>query len=364
MWAVTHLLLFLAISISLLQNSNPAGEQSSVATKPETNLAKGAKQRSDSGTSNSNRSKTKKAALVAPPVATTQPVLTVRGLCEQGSSSHARSAADPCTRVITRGQFEILMNALNPDGRGLAQDARRNLAKTYAEYLAVEAAVRRAGMDDSPEFRKLMEWTRLRATTDFFRYRLEQKYRTPPGSEIEAYYHRHLAEYERVGLARILVPRENVSASNKEAFDKKARDIASAAQARAVKGEDPQQIQNDANAALGISVSLPVNLGKRRRADLVPEEAAELFSLKAGEVSQVETESRSYVVYKVLSKDVVPLEEVKAGIAREIYQRKFKEAMKSALDAVPAELNEQYFGSGNSRASPRDPAAPASTRPH
>jgi parvulin-like peptidyl-prolyl isomerase len=228
----------------------------------------------------------------------------------------------------------------------------------------VETAAREAGMEDTPEFRKLMVWTRLHATADFFRYTLEQKYRTPPDTEIEAYYHQHLADFETIDLIRILVPRVNASAPNKEAFDKKAREIADAAKARAVKGEDPQHIQNDANAALGIAGPTPVNLGNRRRADLIPEEAAELFSMKAGEVSRVETEPGSYVVYKVLSKDVVPLQDVKAVVAREIYQQKFKTAMKAVLDAVPAEFNEQYFGSENALASPRKPSTPDSVSSH
>lgn len=361
MLSVAHLLLLVAFSVSLLQNSISVGEHGSAGTKPATNSAQWAMQPSKSTKSNSNLSQPKEEGPVAPTGAATQAVITLRGFCDQRSP---RTAADPCTRVITREQFEILMKALNPDGRAMAPDERRTLAKTYAEYLAVEAAFRRAGMEDNPEFRKLMEWTRLHATADFFRFRLQQKYRTPTHTEIEAYYHRHLADYERVDLARILVPRQNASVPDRDAFERKASEIASAAQARAVKGEDPRQIQDDAYAALDIAMPPPVNLGSRRRADLIPEEAAELFSLKVGQASQIETEPRSYVIYKVLGKNVVPLEEVKNRIAREIYQQKFKEAMKSALDAVPAEFNEQYFGSGNTAASPRNLVAPASTESH
>lgn len=76
----------------------------------------------------------------------------------------------------------------------------------------------------------------------------------------------------------------------------------------------------------------------------MPEESAEIFSLKPGEVSQVETEARNYVIYKLVSKSALPQEEVKSEIVKEIYQRKFKESMKAVIDAAPVDLNEQYFG--------------------
>src|SRR5262249_7926721 len=141
----------------------------------------------------------------------------------------------------------------------------------------------------------------------------------------------------------ILVPRENSSAADKEAFDKKALEAAKVARDRAAKGEDLSQIQKDTYAALGLNGAPPTDLGKRRRADLVTSEAADVFSLQAGGVSQVETEAKSYVIYKVLSKDALSEEEARTDISREIYQQKFKEAMKSVLDAAPAELNKEYF---------------------
>src|SRR5262249_41769706 len=120
------------------------------------------------------------------------------------------------------------------------------------------------------------------------------------------------------------------------------------ARAGAAKGEDPAQIQKDAYAGLGLSVPPSADLGMRRRADLISSEAAEVFSLPEGGVTQVQTEARSYVIYKVLSKDAMTEEEAKAEITREIYQQKFKAAMKSVLGTAPAEFNKEYFGAAMS----------------
>jgi len=50
------------------------------------------------------------------------------------------------------------------------------------------------------------------------------------------------------------------------------------------------------------------------------------------------------VIYKVLSKDAMTEKEAEPEITREIYQQKFKAAMKSILGAAPAEFNKEYFG--------------------
>jgi len=236
------------------------------------------------------------------------------------------------------------VSGLNPEGQVIPPLARQNLARNYADFLAVEAVAKKAGIEDTPEFRELMNWARLRTVTDLYRRSLQEKYRNPSPEEIAAYYKQHYSEFERVSLARILVTRESASATDKDSFDKKALEAAKAARARAAKGEDPAQIQKDAYAGLGLSVPPSADLGKRRRADLISSEAAEVFSLPEGGITQVQTEARSYVIYKVLSKDAMTEEEAKPEITREIYQQKFKAAMKSVLGAAPAEFNKEYFG--------------------
>ena len=280
----------------------------------------------------------------APDVAATQPVITVRGLCPQQGQASA-SGANPCSKAMTREQFEALVKALNPEGQNLPPNGRQNLAKTYAEYVAIEAAARNSGMEDTLQFRELMEWLRLKAITDLYRRSIQEKYRTPSPEEITAYYKQHFPDYETVKLVRILIPRADSSGqvNNQEDFDKKAHEAANAARQRMMKGEAPEQIQNDAYSTLGLTHPPLTDLGSRRRTELIKEEAAELFSLKPGEVSQVETEPNSYVIYKVAGKDVVPQDQVKSDIAREIYQKKFKDAMQAVLDAAPVEFNEQYF---------------------
>ena len=285
-----------------------------------------------------------------------EPVITVQGLCRGGTDTNDAG----CNKVMTREEFENLLNAINPGGQPVSPIARRNLAQAYAELLAFEAAAKDAGMEDTAQFRELVNWLRLRTVADLYRRHLQEEFRTPSPDEIDSYYNQHLASFERVRLARILIPREDLPPVDKNEFEKKAVEAARIAQQRAAQGEDPDQIQKDVYVKLDIKAPPATDLGNFRRADLQEKESAEVFSLKPGEVSQLETEPKSYVIYKVISRDTLPKEQVKAEITREISQQKFNNALKTAIDSTHTEFNEKYFGEPISVASPaKPPALPA-----
>jgi hypothetical protein len=272
-----------------------------------------------------------------------QPVITVRGVCDAGKKQNTMDASS-CTTVVTKEQFERLAQALHP-GEELSANARNNLGKVYAEYIAIEAAAHQAGMEDTDEFREFMNWMRVLAATEYYRRKLQQKYSAPSQEEIDAYYREHLPDYETVKLARVLIPRESTSTINQDEFEKKALEVANTAEAGLVTGLDPTAIQKNAYATLGLAGAPPVDIGKRRRKDFIPDEAPEVFSLKPGEVSKVYPEPKNYVIYKLLSRDTPSEENIKQAISGQIMEQKFRDTMKSLLDSAPAELNQQYFGS-------------------
>ena len=85
-------------------------------------------------------------------------------------------------------------------------------------------------------------------------------------------------------------------------------------------------------------------LGTLGRSGFPPEQADELFSLEPGQVSIVETEASSYVIYKITSKQTLPETSVKEDVARKIAQDRFGDAMRSINESAKPELNEAYFG--------------------
>jgi hypothetical protein len=280
----------------------------------------------------------KVSSLPAASIDPAQPVITVHGVCDKASQ------AGDCSKVITRQEFESLMDALNPGGQAISPSGRQNLAQAYVEALAFADAARKAGAEESQQYREVLYWARLRTIGDLYRRNLQEQFRNPPPEEIDAYYQQNLASFEKVQLLRILVPRESFSAGDKTEFDKRALAAAQAALARARNGEDPEQIQKDVYAGLGLERPPSASIGSYRRAELMEKEAEEVFSLQPGAVSQLQVELKSYVIYKIKARETLKEDQVKTEIVREISQKKYRDAIKSVLNAAPAKFNEQYFG--------------------
>jgi len=280
-------------------------------------------------------------------VPATAAIITVKGVCPAGPAKTTPAAAsgEPCTTTVTKGQFEKLLNALNSSNQGIAPAMRRNLAQAYVELLAYAQAAEKAGIDKDAKFIEVMRLVRMRTLADLYRRELEEKYRNPPESDIQAYYTQNLSRYEEIKLSRIFIPAKNPSAQNKDDWEKKAAQLATDIHDRAAKGEDLEKLQKEAYTTLGLTISPPSTVvGARRRGMLAQPEEQELFALKAGDVSKVEQEPAGYIIYKVESRQTLPQEQVKDEISRELFRQKLDAQLKSVTGSVQSEFNDQYFG--------------------
>ena len=193
-------------------------------------------------------------------VAPSQPVITVHRACGESKATPAADLANPCIAVVTREQFENLVQALHP-GEALPSAARNNLAKLYAEYLAVEVAVDESGMEDTAEYREFMNsMGEPFAASEYYRRKLQQKLSSPPREEIDAYYRQHLDEYESARLDRILIPREESATPNSKALG-----VADAARESLLKGVDAMEVQKQAWRELSLGDPQAVDVGTRKR---------------------------------------------------------------------------------------------------
>lgn len=113
--------------------------------------------------------------------------------------------------------------------------------------------------------------------------------------------------------------------------------------ARAVAGEDFENLQKEALAAANSRESEQANLGKLTRERLRRTHRG-VFDLKPGEVSAVLEEPEGYYIYKVLSKSLPPLESVKNEAKTTLQTRRMDTWMKNITGGAQVSLNEQYFG--------------------
>jgi len=283
------------------------------------------------------------------------PVITVRGLCPAGGQTAAGHRSS-CTRVVTRRQFDDLVTALTSAGQTISRNSRRDLARLYVDLLAYEDPARKTGIEDSASFQEAMMWLRLRTLADIYRRNLQEKYRNPSPQDVDEYYGQDAARFTEVKLKRIAIPRINPSGQSSGDYETRALQVVNQLRDRALKGEDLAQLQKDGYAALGLTVPPPaVDLGAVRKAAMLPEEASEIFSLEAGAFSNVEKELYSFVFYKLENKRLLPKEQVRDEIVRDLFRQRMEKAIQTITGAVQPELNDEYFGPA--------PVAPQSTTP-
>ena len=283
-------------------------------------------------------------------------VLTVHGACEAADGRVAGS----CNTTLTKDQFEKLIAALNANNQPVPPAMKRNIAQAYTELMAMTKAAYAAGTENHPDFQIVMRVVRMRTLADLYRRELDERYRTPPMQDIEAYYKQNVPKFEEIKLSRIFIPAKNPATANKDDYDKKAAAVAAEMHDRAAKGEDMEKLQKEAYTSLGLTVAPPSSaVGARRRGMQPRAEEDELFSLSPGQVTAVKQEPAGYLIFKLESKQTLPLDQVKDEISHELYRQKMDQALKDVTATVKADLNEKYFGSPE----PPKQQAPAGAQP-
>lgn len=268
------------------------------------------------------------------------PVMRIEGLCSGATAAPVHSG---CTASVSRQQFETLLGILTPNRPGTPA-MKEKFAKAYAELLAMESAAKELGIDKSPEYFETMRWLQAKTLADLFRHRLDQE-GTPSEAEIEAYYRENAPQFEEARIHRLVLPKNSFSAADRQKFIESAKRVAGELRERAAHGEDLERLQQEGFGALGFTGLPPSTVvGARRRRDVPPEMSDEVFSLQPGGVSRVEEETYSFVIYKLEAKRMLPLEQVKEEIARELAKRNLDRALKSIAAKIRTELNPEYFG--------------------
>jgi hypothetical protein len=303
---------------------------------------------------------------VAPPtpVAPDAPVLTVHGICSAGQTAPT-DKPDACTMVLTRAQFEALVASINVNNTNFPPPALRGFATDYGNILALASAGEKAGVDKDPRFADLMKITRARVLAESYRRSLHEKYANPPDEEIAAYYKQNADKFGQARIDRIHVPKVDPTRPQDRSpeFEKKAKQLASDIRERAARGEDVTSLQVEVYSTLGLKAQPPqTELSVNPKPTFSPSVDQDINALKAGEVTKVEVEPSGFNIYKVRSRNTIPLELARAQIVREISQKHIDDALKAATSSVHSDLNEQYFSLQHA-APPQRITPPGSTRP-
>jgi hypothetical protein len=292
------------------------------------------------------------------------PVITIEGICDhpavavsssgqakQKESSSTTSTGSPCKTVVTKAQFEKLVEALNPQMSG---PIRRQLAESYPRLLVLANRARELGLDHDPLFAEAMRYASMQLLTERLTRYLEEQASNISDSDVEEYYKGNAIKFERVELLRIVVPKQTRQAQNtvsgaqsNAVIDSTMLTVAEKIHAHAAAGEDFQQLQKEAFEAAGISSGSPNVRTGRIAATGLPLDHRRVFEMEPGQVSDVIADSGGYYIYKVISKEKVPLAKANAEIRKSIASERVQDATASLGKSIKSELDQKYFGASH-----------------
>ena len=313
-------------------------------------------------------------------VAPNATIITINGLCNYSTSSaetatsSKASAASPqstpkastdahsapvtaadCKTIVTREQFEGVVNAINPKA-GI--EKRRRFARDYAQLLLFDRTARQLGLDKAPDFQEFLQFKYSQALEAVLTNYMQSEANEISDADVEKYYKEHPERFEEIALLRIFVPvREGAQA---RADPDNVPDVASPAdraamqetaekiQREAAAGGDFAKLEAEAYKAAQVTLEEPpeVDLGDKWTIDNLPSEHKERVSkMRPGDVSPLIVHPLGWQIFKVTAKRKVPLSEAKPWLQ----SLRMKDAMQSLKKSIDPQLNEAYFN---------DPASP------
>ncbi len=287
------------------------------------------------------------------------PVITIEGRCDHPSdavnpsktksgSSSVGSTSPRCETIVTKAQFEKLVDALNPQ---MPATVRRQLAESYPRLLLFADKARDLGLDQDPRFAELMRFASMQLLTQSLNRYFEQQASNISDAELAQYYKENAIRFERVDLLRIFVPKQTQAAQRTASGeqsgmtnDSRMQTVAQKIRDRATAGEPFQKLQEEAFESAGIASGSPnTSMGKIAPSRL-PLNHQAVFELDPGQVSEVIADPSGYYIYKVASKEMVPLSQASKEIHASIVSQRVRDSAAALTKSIKSELNQTYFG--------------------
>ncbi len=267
----------------------------------------------------------------------TAAVITIDGIC------NGKVPATPpaeCKTVITRADFEKLVNAFDPQMPGAR---RQQLADAYSRMLIMSHIAEQRGIPNTPEAQQVLHFTRMQALMQLLGREIQKEAANVPPAETEKYYNEHAQQFEQANFQRLFIPKTPPS-GEKPPDEKTLAAEGQKIRAAAAAGGDFEKLQKQAYDDLGLKSPPPSTATGAQRREGFPPSQAKVFDLQAEEVSEVLDEPGALYIFKLNSKTKSTLAEVTPDINKMLEAERMKDAVDKLTKTVKPELNQEYFG--------------------
>jgi hypothetical protein len=284
------------------------------------------------------------------PVST--PIITLDGVCAQASaaapatkpSATKASSSAPCKTVVTRGQLDALLDAIDPNA---SPKARQQFAITYARLLVATQISEQKHLDQRPEVLRSIQVQqklgRMEVLSDALLEKLQKDAAHVPTKDVEAYYRQYASTFEGAHVQRLVIPIGAATESGKPVEEAAAKAKMTELRARAIEGDEFDDLQGRAYKELGIKGNVPpTEISVMRRNGLSPEEL-KIFDMDAGETTPVIEADNVVLILRVISRRTQSLSEAQSQIEAVLLQQRLQEQLRDATQGINADFNLKYL---------------------
>jgi hypothetical protein len=276
------------------------------------------------------------------------PVIIIEGLCDDQAMSKRGALA--CKTVITQAQFEKVIDAVQP---GMPLRARREFALDYIDFLKMSKKAEQLGLDKSVTYEEQMRLARIQVLSQDLKKTIQEKASQISQKEIEEYYRNNISRFENAEVQRIYIPKTQQLLPEKALSDvsretrlheseQTMKEEADSLHARAMAREEFIKLQADAYQFAGIKNVLPNTDMRIRRSSLPPNQVV-VMDLRPGTISSVFDDANGFVIYKIMTKDTLSLNQAQEEIKAALRSQRVKDEMQDIEDSATYSLDASYF---------------------
>jgi len=265
-------------------------------------------------------------------------------------------------KQITAGEFQAILQTLPPQvQRAAMTQGLKDVGDQYAKLVAIAEKASSDGIDQKPEVKVKIELQRMQLLAQGEYQKINEDIKITP-DDVNQYYKDHMNDFEQVEIRQVSIRKKaaNAKADAPGLPEADAKAKAEAIRAALASGEDAVKVRDQFK--MDNVVFFDPNPRPVRHGQLAGAMDQAAWSLKDGQVSEIQDNPVNFYFLQVVKHDTPPLTDVSKEIEGKIKEQKSQAALDGVESGAKIWLDPIYFAPAK-REAEANPGAPNANPP-
>jgi len=265
-------------------------------------------------------------------------------------------------KQITAGEFQAILQTLPPQvQRAAMMQGLKDVGDQYAKLVAISEKASSDGIDQKPDVKVKIELQRMQLLAQGEYQKINEDIKITP-DDLSQYYKDHTKDFEQVEIRQVSIRKKaaNAKADAPGLPEADAKAKAEAIRAALASGEDAVKVRDQFK--MDNVVFFDPNPRPVRHGQLAGAMDQAAWSLKDGQVSEIQDNPVNFYFLQVVKHDTPPLADVSKEIEGKIKEQKAQAALDGVESGAKIWLDPIYFAPGK-REAEENPGEPKASGP-